>query len=184
MPAITALILVAATSLSVRAVDVTSADGPSFHATEADGSGIYCVNPWPAHCGADSLEFHGTWAPEEGTFLIEITYEVTLTCTVLLVEPTHVNARRSFTDVEPISQHMRTLTHPDGTVEPIFPAAPAPSEVDLDLAPGVYSVELNVQVLGAYPWPAYDGEVVLRWSPAGDVPVEGISWGGVKSWHR
>lgn len=158
--------------------------GPGFDATQADGDGTYCVPAWLAHCDGDSITFDGHWPAHDYLYNLFTFYHVTLTSQVVLTEPTRVHAYRRFSGVLTHAEHTVTLTMPDASTVALLPADDDLAVAELDLAAGIYTVVLYVDVHQPAPITPYDGIVTLRWSTPEGTPVTPMAWSSIKASYR
>jgi len=161
-----------------------SSAGPTYHATQADGDGTYCVPVWLAHCDGDSLIFAGEWPSHDYEYNLSTSYHVTLTCAITLDDTTRARAGRWFQGGYTVAESWIELTNSDGEIVPLLAADGEDAQNASDLAPGTYTVELYVYVAGPAPITSCSFEVALRWGPAEETSVQRLSWGAMKSGYH
>jgi hypothetical protein len=163
-----------------------------FHVTNGEAGGMpdVCEDPWLAHCDNDSLTFQGAWPQYQSWTTNFVEYVVDLSCTVTITATTRLTARRSVISesVSP-NEHYLTLTHPDGSTQPLLADEAGPDHAQLILPPGLYEATLHVWA-GGYRIPhtefilPYEGWVSLLWEDPDSVGVEPIVWSSVKALYR
>ena len=166
------------------------AEGSTFHATNLDGSGNSgCPSDWLAHCDSDSVVFWGTWPALPPEYAYSARYEVSISCTVNVLAKTRVVALREIVGNLDTDEHQLAITFPDGSSIELLSASTPENEAQVDLEPGEYQVDLNVNsIQSVYSTPnsiaPYDGHVLLTWLDPTSVAIEPTSWGGIKALYR
>jgi hypothetical protein len=164
--------------------DLEAPAGPTFHATNADGYGNGCPDPWLVHCDTDSLVYRGSWPLIDALYAFSSAYRVTLSCSVAFSGPTRLTAVRTFTGELDREEHSLTIGFADGTTVALLAAGAGPDQAELVLAPGVYGITLTVDAYNARGAAAvigpYEGAVSLVWEEDSVVGVESQSWSGLK----
>ncbi len=168
--------------------DKDEAGGPTFHATNDEGFGNFCIDPWLVHCDTDSLVYRGSWPLIDGLYVRSSAYRVELSCTVDIFVATRLKVRREVTDNLDTDEHMLTIVFPDETEWQFSDSAPNPFEVQMDLDPGVYQVTLTIDALQATTTGTvidpYVGSLVVKWEDPAGVAVEPMSWSSLKAIFR
>ena len=160
----------------------------SFHATNEDGQGnMGCPHYFLAHCDDNSMVFYGSWPLNDHIYIIGASYEASLICTVQLISNSRLIANRGYTGTLDLDTRTVTLVHPSGAHEEILGPG-GPDELQVMLTPGIYTLEIEVDVSQSAPYPnpllPFDGWVGLTWEDPESVGTQPSTLGAVKALFR